>query len=198
MKEKFKDILDKDEEIIKVFKPNKKRFVNFKIIVTVIWFALFALIFLAPAIAALAGAMNMVDDSGVDGTLPFGIVFLVLGVFNLIFLAFSIVYIKVTYKKTFYAYTNKRVIIRQGFIGVDFLTLDMKTISTVLVNVGLLDKLITPNTGTIRFGSSATPIGAAANGKSGFGIPFANVDDAYVTYREIKEIIDTHRSKEEE
>lgn len=197
MKEMFKEILDRDEEIIKVFKPNKKRFVNIKIAFTVPWFVIFTLIFMIPAILALTGVIPMVDDYGVDGALPFGIFFLVFGIFNLIFLVFTVIWINVTYRKTFYAYSNKRVIVRQGFIGVDFLTLDMKDISTVLVNVGLLDKIIKPNTGTVRFGSSATPIGTANNNKSGFGIGFLSIDDAYVTYREIKEVIDSHRQQEQ-
>ncbi len=77
----------------------------------------------------------------------------------------------------------------------DYYTLEMKMISTVLVNVGLFDKMVKPNTGTISFGSSATPIGVS-NGKGGVGFSFSFIDDAYQTYREVKEVINSHRTNE--
>lgn len=153
-----------------------------------------AVIFI-PLILALSGILPMVDDEGVDGTLGFVIVFSIFGFFLVLALAFFIANVLVSYKKTYYAYSNKKIIIRQGFIGVDYYTLEMKMISTVLVNVGLFDKMVKPNTGTISFGSSATPIGVS-NGKGGVGFSFSFIDDAYQTYREVKEVINSHRTNE--
>lgn len=195
MEKVFKEILDHDEQIIKVFKPNKKRFIKIRLIFSIAWLVVAAALFLVPALLALSGVLPMVDDYGVDGSLEFGIVFLIFGLFFVFGIVFFIITVVVSYKKTYYAYSNKRIIIRQGFIGVDYATLEMKMISTVLVNVGFFDKIVKPNTGTIRFGSSATPIGIT-NGKGGAGFAFLYIDDAYQTYREIKEVINTHRESE--
>lgn len=195
MEKVFKEILDQDEQIIKVFKPNKTRFVTIRLIVAIIWYIIMAAVIFIPLILALSGILPMVDDEGVDGTLGFVIVFSIFGFFLVLALAFFIANVLVSYKKTYYAYSNKRIIIRQGFIGVDYYTLEMKMISTVLVNVGLFDKMVKPNTGTISFGSSATPIGVS-NGKGGVGFSFSFIDDAYQTYREVKEVINSHRTNE--
>lgn len=197
MEKVFKEILDQDEQIIKVFKPNKTRFLNIRLIFSIVWLVVIAIAFLVPAIFAISGNMPMVDSEGVDDSVNFGFFLLAMGILFILFIVLFLVTVIVTYKKTYYAYSNKRIIIRQGFIGVDYATLEMNMISTVLVNVGLLDKIVKPNTGTIRFGSSATPIGVTnAKGGAGIGFAFLYVDDAYETYREIKEVINTHRASE--
>jgi uncharacterized membrane protein YdbT with pleckstrin-like domain len=193
MKEVFKDILDKDEEIVKVFKPNKKRYLLVRGITTGFFLLIFISIFLLPALLAMTGAISMIDEaSGIDDAPMMGVMFLVIAISLIVSAVFYCVWLFVSYSKTYYAYSNKRIIIRHGFIGVDFATLDLNMITTVLVNVGLLDKFIKPNTGTITFGSSASPVGFAIS-KGGIGFGFAGIDDAYVTYREIKEVIDAHK-----
>ena len=60
------------------------------------------------------------------------------------------------YKNLYYAYTNKRLIVRSGKIGVDYRTLDYKHITASSVDVGLLDK--GSNTGTLTFKSIGSSI----------------------------------------
>ena len=83
-----------------------------------------------------------------------------------------------SYKNLYYAYTNKRLIVRSGTIGVDFKTLDYKNIAATSVDVGLLDKGKT-KTGTLSFKSPTT------------SIRFEYVEDPYNLMREIKEYMDT-------
>lgn len=192
MNEIFADILDKDEEIIRVFKPNKKRFISVNVIFVLVLVMPLALFCIAIATLVIAGVFNMIDSYGVDGTIPFSVFCFTIGGILVFSCAHYVIYSFVSYKKTYFAYSNKRIIIRRGFIGVDYFTLDISAISTVLVNVGLLDKIIKPNTGTIIFGSSSTPLLITKNASS-IKVAFNHIDNAYATYKEIKEIANSHK-----
>lgn len=189
MKQMFDVILDKDEQILKVYKPNRRRYIYLQIVGLSFIIIPLLILLITLAILAFSGKIQMIDE-GIDTTREFAITMLVLGI--LLFLAYGIAIVVkfVQYSKTFYAHSNKRILIRTGFIGVDFTVLEMKLIGTTSISVGLLDKFIKPNTGTIRFGSNATPISGGQNQMG--GLMFRHIDDAYTTYREIKEVVDTH------
>ncbi len=93
----------------------------------------------------------------------FGLIFLIAGAAvliqgimagNLLFLVFPHFWIGVAfvfgiplykalvYKHTYYAITNKRVLLQMGLIGRDFQTVDFDQITNAEVNVGLFDKLL--------------------------------------------------------
>lgn len=190
MKEMFDAILDKDEHIIKVYKPNKKRFIKLSLIFTSIPFLLMFIMFLVFGILALSDIMPIINEDGSDGSRVFGVMMIVFAVLSVLFLVLYAVIQNIRYKKTFYAFSNKRILIRSGFIGVDFIVLEMKLIGAIAINVGLVDKFVHPNTGSIRFGSNSTPMGVGQNRSS--EPTFAHIDNAYETYREIKEVFDQH------
>lgn len=102
------------------------------------------------------------------------------------------IFTKIYYNKLYYAYSNKRIIIRTGIIGVDYKSLDLSMIGAVNVYVSLLDKLVGKNTGSITFGSMASPI-SAGNASS---YKFANVNNPYELYKEIKNVIDDYKKKQ--
>ncbi len=54
-----------------------------------------------------------------------------------------------SYLRTYYMVTSKRIIIQKGIIGTDFELIDFDKITSVDVNVGLVDKLFGNKTGTI-------------------------------------------------
>ena len=81
------------------------------------------------------------------------------------------------YKRLFYAYTNKRLIVRSGAIGIDYRSLDYKDITGISVDVGFIDK--GSKTGTIRFQSPS------------MSITFSHVPDPYNLMKEIKGYINT-------
>lgn len=171
----FEKILDEDEVIIKEYKPNKKKFYITSILIT---FIVAVFMTVGPFIGFL------VDDEirNIFIIIPIGIV-----VFLLILV---LLFTKMAYNKRLYAYTNKRVLIQGGIIGIDYKSLDLEFIGASEVKVDLLDKMLGNNTGTIRFGSQATP--AAAQG----GIQtfvFNSIEDPYVVYKEIKKHIDEHK-----
>lgn len=182
-KEQFEQIIDKGEEVLLTFKPNRKRFVAIPNVVMTIFLAI-SLIILIVVVAIL------LKSEPSDVVVPtfytmLGVVIL----FGLMEIFFFII-LHVRYKKTFYCLTNKRIIIRTGFIGVDFKTLDIKMVGAIDIRVGLLDKIIKPATGNIYFGSSASPIITGNNGVFSSSFTFEHIDDAYTTYKEIKEKIE--------
>lgn len=191
MKEMFDLILDRDEEIIKVYKPNKKRYVTLQVMVMGLLNLIIGGAALVAAILGFSGVITIIEE-GVNDTLAFSFAMVAIAIFFLLLFGLVWLVLSVQYKKTFYAFSNKRILIRTGFIGVDFTVLEMKLIGSTSISVGLLDKFITPNTGTIRFGSNSTPIGGSGNQGQLGGLVFKSIENAYETYREIKEVVDTH------
>lgn len=144
MEHLFDNILEKDEEIVKIIKPSKGRY----------WKAP-----LFPFGIPLFWPHFIVIMVGTLFTLPF---FYARG-----------------YKNLYYAYTNKRIIVRSGMIGVDYRSLDYKDITMSSVNVGLLDK--GGKTGTIFFKSPSA------------SISLRYVENPYDLMKEIREYADENK-----
>lgn len=176
MEKLFERIIDNDEKIIKIFKPNKT-----KLFISGILKVIFSL-FLFVLMGVLA---ILFPEEG----MPVEHIYLVIpiGIFVLAILL-SIILISIYYKNVYYAYTNKRLIIRSGIFGIDFKSLDMGMIGAVDVYVSLIDKLLRKDTGTISFGSMASPMMTQQNGGSGYR--FSHVLAPYETYKEIKSAIE--------
>ena len=136
MEELFSHILDDDEKIIKVFKPNKGKLFLSSIFMNFIW----SFWFLAFGIF-----MVLFPDEGI--TIDKIYVLVPIGIYLVLF-AFIILFTALHYKNVYYAYSNKRIIIRSGIFGVDYKSLDMSMIGVVDVYVSLFDKIIKKNTGS--------------------------------------------------
>jgi hypothetical protein len=81
-----------------------------------------------------------------------------------------------------YCYTDRRLIVRSGAVGVDFQSLYYKDITQTDVRVGFLDKK--HGTGSICFRSPAAHCRP---------ITFAHVHQPYDVLRRVKEYMDTKR-----
>jgi len=181
--EMFNNILDQDEQIIKVFKPNKCKMYFSTLLLSVLSLLLFFIV---------ACLYVMFPDEGVVGNpiyllIPVGVYLLIL----LIIWGLT----AIAYKNLFYAYSNKRIIIRSGIFGVDFKSLDMSMIGAVNVYVSLLDKILNKNTGSLSFGSTASPM---VYGKSASMYNFSHIVMPYETCKEIKFFIDEFKRKQKE
>ena len=188
-KELFAPILQEDEEIIKVLKPNKTRYIY----LSGLAFTLFALI---PILVMAAPFGMLIDAFKEDGApTPLVIELSIFGGFILLTLIAVWVGLNMSYKKTFYAYTNKRILIRRGFIGVDYATLDFEMIGGLMVNVNFLDRLMkgSDNPGTITFGSSASPVIYTRNGRTA-AYAFRSIDHPYEVYRDLKHMVDEYKA----
>ena len=188
--ESFKTILDKDEIVIKEYKPNKTRAVALGML-SLIPLLIIGSIFVVISILQFNSIIKVTTEvEGEKPLVPF--VFLGFGIFIFCIFAFvfiyGIIFTIISYKKRLYCLTNKRIIIRSGFIGVDFNALDIKAINSVNVRVNFLDKWVKPNTGTIIFGSATTPLGGQNKNSGMNGFAFSHIENPYEVYKEIKEM----------
>lgn len=188
-KELFAPILQEDEEIIKVIKPNKTRYIY----LSGLAYTLLALIPILVMAVPLGMAIESLAEYGTSE--PLVIELTVFGGLLLLGLITTWVGLNMSYKKTFYAYTNKRILIRRGFIGVDYATLDFEMIGGLMVNVNFLDRLMkgSDNPGTITFGSSASPVIYTRNGRTA-AYAFRNIDHPYEVYRDLKRMVDEYKA----
>ena len=178
MEKLFERILDDDEKIEKVMKPHKGKYY---LSVMLAWGLSLAIFAVMGIIFVLFPEEGMEIDK-IYTLIPIGIWVACMIVVWL----FAAIY----YKNLYYAYSNKRVIIRSGIFGVDFKSLDMSMIGAVNVYVSFVDKIIRKDTGSIMFGSTASPIGGQ---NAGAVYRFNNIKAPYETCKEVKSFIDKYK-----
>lgn len=136
-KDKIEDILDCDERVLVRLKPNKKAYVLERVVkmlpIVLIWLA-FDLAFI---IGMSVGGVFKEEPM----FLLFVIPFFALHLMPVWIWIAGIVKGVGEYKNIEYAFTEKRIIIRSGLIGVDFKTFYYSNISGVNVKVGLIEKM---------------------------------------------------------
>ncbi len=181
----FEPILDKDEKVIKIFKPHKGVLFFKSIFLTV----LLLLFFYAFILIALIGSSI---EQGNNELITSSVLMSLLGFFCVLIgvLIIQILLLIVYYKNIFFGYTNKRIVIRKGIFGVDFKSLDISMIGASTVHVSLIDKILRKDTGTLNFGSMASPMMNSNGGINSF--TFSNVTKPYEIYQEIKNYISSN------
>lgn len=176
-KDLFQVVLDDDEQVVQVLHPHKGRAWFGTIVGVLIW----SLFLLPTAMFMIIWHEPTAPDAGDS---------LIMGIISLAFWCITtlcaVIATMLWCRKTVYAWTNKRVLIRTGFIGVDYKSLDLNMVGALSVNVNLVDKLIRKNTGTIAFGSMASPM--TTQNVSKFN--FSYVYDPYRVYKDVKAYID--------
>lgn len=178
----FQVILDDDEQVVQVLRPHKGRAWFSMIVGLIIW----SLLLLPFGICMIIFHTPTTPDA--EDTLGVGVGMLVLCVvINLIGIICTVLWCH----KTVYAWTNKRVLIRTGYIGVDYKSLDLNMVGALSVNVNVVDKILRKNTGTISFGSMASPM--TTQNVTKFNFSFVN--DPYRVYKDVKAYIDQKKSR---
>jgi hypothetical protein len=138
----FDSVKDSDEEILWTDKP---KFIPY--IFTGIGAGLFTIAF---GIVWLLVSINFKGDGGTNGS-PF---FWLFGLIPLLQGLYVFLNRLLSFSNTAYAYSNKRVMMRTGFIGTDFKTIDYDKISDIEVTVNVIERAY--DVGTIRFFSGRT------------------------------------------
>jgi len=180
--EMFEPVLEKGEKVLKVYKPNKAKFMWF-------WWltGLFSIVWIW-VLPWTAGMLT--EDGGVEFGRRFWIVFWVTVGITVGFLLIWWLCGHLWYKNRYYAYSDKRILIRAGIIGIDYKSLEFKSLTATIVKVSLLDKLVRKDTGTIRFGSPSSPVQSIFSSHSN-QYTFDHIKAPYATLKEIKELINT-------
>lgn len=181
MEKLFERILDDDEKIEKIIRPNKCKFFFSNLVLWGLSFAVFAIMGVLGVLIPEEG----METEKIYVLIPIGI--------WIVSMLFVWLMMAIYYKNLYYAYTNKRVIVRSGIFGVDFKSLDMSMIGAVNVYVSLFDKVLRKDTGSIMFGSTASPIGYGQN--AGAGYRFNHIQMPYETCKEVKSKIDEYKKK---
>lgn len=88
------------------------------------------------------------------------------------------------YSNTVYAYTNRRVMIRTGFIGTDFKSIDYDKISDIEVTVNFVERAF--NVGTIKFFSGRTETNDGATTK--LYDRWEAIPNPYEVFKKVKQI----------
>lgn len=98
------------------------------------------------------------------------------------------IYSLLVFKHTYYAITDKRVIIQKGWIGRDFEIIDFDQISNARVNVGVFDKFFgNGNTGSIFISSAGSFTGQQENSIIKPYI-ICNILNPYEVFKSLKKI----------
>lgn len=132
---KVEDILEKGEKILLRTKPNKKAH---------IWSAILKMLPIVLLWVAFDGfAIAMVIKSGEikGGLIAFLIIFFAFHLIPVWLWVANIVQAVAGYKNIEYVFTDKRVIVRSGIVGIDFKNVYYSEIEGVNLRVGLLDRL---------------------------------------------------------
>lgn len=173
-KAEFENILDDDEKVIKVIRPHKGKVYLSRILCT----ALPCLLY----VALILAMVFIPSDEPMSKTDKLIALCSIIG-FCVVIFAIVLLFTALYFKHTYYAVTNKRLIIRTGIIGVDFKSLDYRNLGATDVYVSILDKILHKNTGTLRFGNASSPMGTNKM------YCFSHVVEPYNLYKEIKQYI---------
>lgn len=174
-------VLDKNEKVFWEGSPQGKPYVLSSLIGTVI--GTFLLMFLIPffVIPFLAKGAPL-WFMGAFMVIPLILLFFALATF------FSPLFAYFNLKNTYYAITDKRVIIQKGIIGRDFQYLDFDQITNAEVNVGFWDKIAGKDSGSLLLFSA----GSLSYGRNGEQIshPYtlSNIDNPYEVFKLFKDV----------
>ena len=184
--EELKKILDNDEEVKEYYKPNKVRYVVINSVISLFFMLLIFGGMLAVGILGILNVIKFTTDAG-EQDLFAPIMITIMSTPAVIAGMVSALSYAVRYSRALFVVTNKRLIIRSGFIGVDYKSIELKYVGLVNVRVDFLDKLSGGKTGTITFASAAIPMNGQNNSNGTFC--FACVDNPYEVYKKVKEYI---------
>jgi membrane protein YdbS with pleckstrin-like domain len=167
----FDSIKDDNEEILWTDKP---KFIPYAI--TALGLGVGVFIFVG---IYYAMTKNIGNEDGTTGNFSIWFVAIPVTIFLLNFLnkIFS-------YSNTSYAFTNKRVMVRSGFIGTDFKIIDYDKISDIQVTVNFIERIF--NVGTIKFYSGRTEVNDGITSK--LYDRWEAIADPYEVFKQLKKV----------
>ncbi len=169
----FEAVLDKNEKILWFDRP-----VFVPYILTNIWRNIFYLLLGGGFLAALI--LDHDFSTKRDGSPEY-----MMWLLSLLFVFWGVQGILVAFfnfGNTAYGYSAKRVMIRSGFIGVDFKTIDFDKIADIEVNVNMIERMY--NVGSIKFSTGET----TSKGKLVYQ-QFTSVKNPYNIFTMVKQIV---------
>ncbi len=188
MQSKYQDVntlLSAGEEVLYEYKPNSVRYLFIGQLLSILIGIIFGSVFFLIGLLGVIGVI-IADDGSRFGF----IIMLVVGLVPVISPILRFLTSFKRYKNTAYIVTNNRLIIRSGFIGVDYKEMSLISVTSMDVRVDFFDKLVHPNTGTSSFANAANPMYGSQNGRANVSnFRFDYIENPYEVYKKIKEIL---------
>lgn len=173
----FEAVKDQDETILWSGKPE---FVPF--LTKGIPFLIMGLAWGAFDLFFISGIFNA--PFGFGGFQPILAIFMLFHLFPFYGSILNMIRLVLVHRNTVYALTNKRVMLRSGFFGIDFKAIDFDKIQNLEVNVSPFEKLF--NVGSIRIFSGEYR--RNENGTSALYNTFIAIHNPYEVFRQIKQV----------
>ena len=189
----FDQVLMQGEQVIRTFKPNKKRFWLSRLshIPGLIFFLIFPMIFLIMYLTE-SGPFQYIAGSPIPSFVLPVIIVVIVGI-PVFFTLLEIVYGVFWYRNRLYCFTNRRIMIQCGVFGRNFRFMDLQWAANSFVHISLLDRMMRQNTGSIKFSNMASPMMNMHSGsmhQQGFAgamFYFLYVEQPHDILREIQE-----------
>ena len=175
----FRDILDTNERVIWSDKPHLMVHLASGVpflIIGIIWGIMDSFFF--------SGFMSF-GAGGFSGMFGFLSIFMLLHMMPLWLSIGNMIRLILVYRNTFFCYTDKRVIIKTGFMGVDYKIRDFYNIENVEVNVSPLENML--GVGTIRIDEGY--VYGHNNKRTRVGNRLNGIQNPYEVFKNLKEIV---------
>jgi membrane protein YdbS with pleckstrin-like domain len=171
----FDAVKDDDETILWIGKPKREPFLAQGIPFLII--------------GCLWGAFDYFFFLRFTGFMPGGIggiatIFILFHMFPFYAGILNMLRLVLVFKNTSYAYTNKRLMFRTGFFGIDFKSVDYDRIQNIEVNVNPLEKMF--NVGTIK-AFTGEYASSRDHGTRPIYNEFKAIEDPYEVFKAIKQ-----------
>ena len=165
----FEQVLDKDEKVMWTGSPKLIPFLVTGLPflgIGILWFCI--------------DYFGFIKNQGIDNP-SFSVPFFILHLFPFWGSILNMGRLALVYNNTFYIYTNKRLMMRSGFWGTDFMAIDDDKISDIEVNVNPIENMY--GVGTVQAFSGRT----SAKGNRVYD-KFVAVEKPYEVFKMIKQI----------
>lgn len=181
VEESFKQILDGNESVERLLRPNAKRFFVMQSLISV-----FAMLIIAGC-----ASLEVVEYYGFQSLWAVGILAVIcIGVYML----FAGLY----YKNKYYCITNKRIIIRYGMLGADYKALNIEELKELKLKKLWYDSLFKTKTGTIVLGGLAQKDADSVSDECGAILRIAGTSEVDEVYSNLVKQLDLNERKPEE
>ncbi|MFK7932087.1 MAG: PH domain-containing protein [Saprospiraceae bacterium] len=170
----FEAVKDDDENFIWLGKPELKSFLANMLIAGVIGIGF--------VVAVVIFNINVQKE---DENANAVFIYLVLALF-FVPATFKYVATILSYKNIVYGFSNKRIMMKSGFIGTDFKMIDYDKIVDIEVKVNPIDRYL--NTGTIKFFSGREKVDDEGS-STRLHDEWSNIENVYEVFKQVKKVM---------
>jgi uncharacterized membrane protein YdbT with pleckstrin-like domain len=162
-------VLERGEEVIWEGVPVKGPFMLKRLVLGVFFLAFFGLFLFPMFLPAIPAAIDQSPWFLLCCSIP--------AFLTLTFVVLLLWWVAISYRNTYYALTNRRLIIQKGVIGRDFSMVEFHRVTHSGVNVGFFDKMIGGSSGSLKVHTAGT------GGQKGTNLVFENIADPYDLFK---------------